>query len=516
MFQRDGNTTSLWQEQSPPFVPKPGPADRRSFDVIIAGGGITGFTTALLLQQKGLHCLVAEAANTCFGTTGGTTAHFNTLLDTPYTTIEKNFNKKAARLIASATRNAIALAATNVASLQIDCGFESAVANLYAQTKEQDEELHDIERAAAEAGLKTSFGAVASPFTGTRALLVPEQAKLNPVAYTMALATAFENAGGIIGDHCRVTGVREENEGLTIDTDTVSFTARHLIWATHIPPGVNLLHLRCTAWRSYAMAFTIDRGDYPSQLIYDMEDPYNYYRSQKIGCHEYIIAGGKDHKTGENVHAYSRFTELEAQVRRYFDVKEIVARWSSQFFESADGLPYIGHLPGAPDSVYVATGFGGNGVTYSHVAAQLLANIITGKSDPLQELLSPGRIKPVAGFKNFMAQSAEVVVNFTEKIFGAAELESSSALAAGEARIVQLNGDTVGLFKDLNGQLHAVNPVCTHLHCTVHWNNAELSWDCPCHGARYSPDGGVLTGPVDRPLEKINISSNSDPDAPGA
>lgn len=505
MFQRDGNTTSLWQEQTPAFMPATSRGDQSSFDVIIAGGGITGFTTALLLQQQGLRCMVAEAANACFGTTGGTTAHLNTLLDTPYPTIEKNFGKDAARLIASATREAIRLAADHVSRFQIDCGFEEAQANLYAQTKDQEEELQDIQRAAEAAGLQTSLGPVAAPFIGSLALLVPAQAKFDPVAYTRALAKEFENKGGVIRDHCRVTGVREE-AGLTIDTNAGSFTAQHLLWATHIPPGVNLLHLRCTAWRSYAMAFTIDSGDYPSALIYDMDDPYNYYRSQKIGCHEYIIAGGKDHKTGENIHAYSRFTELEAQVRRYFDVKEVVARWSSQFFESADGLPYIGHLPGAPNNVYVATGFGGNGVTYSHVAAQLLTAIITGKSNPLQQLLSPGRIKPVAGFKNFMAQNAEVVANLAGKMFGADELESLSALAAGEARIVKFNDNTVGLFKDQHGQLHAVNPVCTHLKCTVQWNDAELSWDCPCHGARYNPDGTVLTGPADRPLEKINIT----------
>jgi glycine/D-amino acid oxidase-like deaminating enzyme/nitrite reductase/ring-hydroxylating ferredoxin subunit len=512
MFQRDANTKSLWQEQSPGFVPQSAPGDQRSFDVIIAGGGITGFTTALRLQQQGLRCMIAEAANACFGTTGGTTAHLNTLLDTPYPTIEKNFGKEAGRLIVNATRDAIRLATENVTSLQIECGFETAVANLYAQTKEQEEELEQIEKAAAAAGLETSLGSVAPPFIGRRALMVPGQAKFDPVAYTLALAKAFEELGGIVCEHCRVTAVREE-ERLTIETNAGTFTAQHLVWATHIPPGVNLLHLRCTPWRSYAMAFTIDSGDYPSQLIYDMENPYNYYRSQKIGCHEFIVAGGKDHKTGEHVHAYSRFTELEAQVRRYFDVKEIVARWSSQFFESADGLPYIGHLPGAPKNVYVATGFGGNGVTYSHVAAQLLTDIITGRLNILQELLSPGRIKPVAGFKNFMAQSAEVVVNFAEKIFGAEELESLSALAAGEARIVKLNDETVGLFKDQHGQLHAVNPVCTHLKCTVHWNDAELSWDCPCHGARYNPDGTVLTGPADRPLEKINIGSISIQDA---
>jgi len=255
------------------------------------------------------------------------------------------------------------------------------------------------------------------------------------------------------------------------------------------------------------MACLLDNEAYPQDLAYDMEDPYNYYRTQTINCVDYLIAGGKDHRTGEEVNTEHLFTELEATVRTNFNVKEVVYRWSSQYFEPADGLPYIGHLPGQPSNVFVATGFGGNGMTYSHVAARVLTDMITGKDNELSSLFSPSRIKPIAGFTEFVAHNAGVAANFAGKLFSAEKLHELVELAPGEGKIVQHEGKKMGLFKDEGGQLHAVNPTCTHMKCEVKWNAAEQSWDCPCHGARYDCDGKVITGPADHSLEQINLAA---------
>ncbi len=505
MIERDGYTASLWQASAKPYESRKISAKNNSYDVIIVGGGITGITTALLLQEAGKRCLLLEARNLCFGTTGGTTAHLNTLLDTPYTDIAKNFGKEKAKLVASAAADAISLIRSNIQKYSISCEFKEADAYLFAQNTSQEKELQAIFEASAEAGLNVKYdNALPFQVPFTKAMKTGGQAKFNPVDYVYGLAKAYEALDGIIIQDCRVTAVKNDNN-IEVVTTQGSFTGTNIIYATHIPPGINLLHLRCAPYRTYAMALILEDEIYPKDLVYDMEDPYHYYRSQKVGCSEYLIAGGKDHKTGDEENTEYLFTELEATIRENFNVKEIVYKWSSQYFEPADGLPYIGHLTGHPHNMYVATGFGGNGMTYSHIAANILSSILLNRENPLIELFNPNRVKPVAGFTNFISHNAGVVSNFAGKLFSGEKIYELAELAPGEGKIVKYEGEKIGLYKDDNGKLHAVNPVCTHMKCEVSWNGAERSWDCPCHGARYDCDGKVITGPADHSLEIINL-----------
>jgi len=475
----------------------------KSYDVIIAGGGITGVSTALLLQQAGLRCALLEANTLCFGTTGGTTAHLNTLLDTPYTTIAKNFGKENASLVAQAARNAIDTIKDNIARYNINCGFEPANAFLFSQNKKQTEELEEIRQASADAGISLSYiNTIPVPIAFEKALEVKDQAKFHPVRYVHALAKAFEEAGGVIVEHCRVMAA-DNTEPLTIKTDAGELRTSWLLYTTHIPPGVNLLHLRCAPYRSYAMAVRLAGDNYPEGLAYDMYDPYHYYRTQRIDGEPYLIVGGEDHKTAHTGNTEACFLKLESHIRSFFNVKEVAYRWSSQYFEPADGLPYLGHLPGAPGKILVATGFGGNGMTYSTVAARLLADCVLDKENPYAGLFDPNRIKPVAGFTNFIKENADVVKQFVSGWLTKEKIAGLADMAPGEGKLVKIEGHTVAIYKDDYHNLHTLNPVCTHLKCHVAWNDTEKSWDCPCHGARYDAEGHVLTGPADKGLEKI-------------
>jgi len=479
--------------------------ENKQYDVAIAGGGITGITTALLLQKAGKSCIVFESYNLCFGTTGGTTAHLNTLLDSPYTTISKNFGKENAKLIADASKEAIALIKSHIQQYEIDCELKDASAYLFAQTDDQVKELKDIHDACREVGLKAVYASgLPVNIPCKKAMIVEGQAKFHPVKYVHALAKAFEEAGGVIIQQCRVDNI-ESNEIVSIQTSKGSFQSEYFIYATHIPMGVNLLHLRCAPYRSYAMAVTLKDKKYPDDLFYDMYDPYHYVRSQKIDNKDYLIVGAEDHKTGHVENTNECFLKLEAYIRKHFDVDRVVNRWSSQYFETADAIPYIGHLPGNNKNILVATGYGGNGMTYSHIAAVTLQHIVLNKEHPYIKLFDPNRIKPVAGFVSFISHNADVVKQFAGKWFGNEKLETLADLAAGEGKVVKYEGHTIALHKDEKGTLHAVNPTCTHLKCAVAWNAAEETWDCPCHGARYNTNGIVVTGPASIDLEKIDI-----------
>lgn len=507
-MKRDGVCTSLWQDTVADFIPQAKVIVDKRFDVVIVGGGITGITTALLLQKKGLNCLIAEAHNICFGTTSGTTAHLNTFLDNPYDQIQSDFGEENAQLVAEATKQSVALFRQHIEEYSIDCNYEIRDGFLFAQTDEQAKKLQKIYDASKQSGVKVTYAdSIPVPISYKKAIVYADQAQIHPTRYVHALAKEFEKAGGTILQNCTIDKFEEEENGLlNIESNQGNVKANHLIYATHIPPGVNILHFRCAPYRSYAMAVTLKDNNYPDGLAYDMYDPYHYYRTQVVDGKKYLIAGGEDHKTAHIQNTDVCFTHLESYLRKYFAIDKIAFKWSSQYFEPADGLAYIGHLPGNPDNVYVATGFGGNGITYSHIAAIALTNLITSGKSEFARLFNPGRVKPVAGFTSFVKENADVVKEFFKKRFSTSDLKEVADVAPGEARLIKYEGESIALYKDINGKLHAIDPVCPHAKCMVDWNSAEKSWDCPCHGSRFSYDGELLTGPARRGLDIIELS----------
>lgn len=509
-MKRDGACKSLWQDTATGAATDTNKEAYKTFDVIIAGGGITGITTGLLLQKAGKSVLIAEAKSIGFGTTGGTTAHLNTFVDTPYHTIQKKFGENNAHLVAKSIQAALMLIRNNVEEYKIDCGYQQLQAYLYSKDKKQTGELESIYSGTKECGVPVSWTddlPASLPFD--KVLYFEGQASFHPTRYLLGLVNAFREAGGILLEDCRITDV-EETSNYHVTGTQGSFTAQHFIYATHIPPGVNLLHFRCAPYRSYAMAMKLaSKKDYPDALLYDMDDPYHYYRTQEIDGELFLIAGGEDHKTGHEENTVACFRKLEAYIRKYFAVETITHRWSSQYFEPVDGLPYIGHLPGHPGNMYVATGYGGNGMIYSAVAAMTLAGlIVTGKS-VYQEVYDPNRIKPVAGFSNFVKEAADVVGHLAGKILPADKLDELADLAPGEARIVNYEDTRLAIYKNEKGKVYALNSACTHIKCDVSWNSAEKTWDCPCHGSRFSYTGEVLTAPARKQLEAVEIKETA-------
>jgi glycine/D-amino acid oxidase-like deaminating enzyme/nitrite reductase/ring-hydroxylating ferredoxin subunit len=505
-MKRDGATKSIWQNL-PEYTAKNVQSEQKNYDVIIVGGGITGITTALLLQNSGKKCLIAESKNIGFGTTSGTTAHLNTILDLTYAEIEKNFGEENTKIVLSAVLQAINIAESNVIKHNIDCDFSEHNGYLFSTDEQQTKKLDEAFEASQRAGCDVEYSdTIPVPVDFKKALVFKRQAQIHPTKYLYGLAKAFENAGGRILQQCRVTEVKENDEKiLEVETSFGKMKAANLIYATHIPPGVNLLHFRCAPYRSYAMALTLKDQNYPVDLAYDLYDPYHYYRSQEIDGKTYLIAGGEDHRTAEKKDTQQCFVYLENYLRKHFEVDEEVYKWSSQYFEPADGLPYIGHLPGNPKNVFVATGYGGNGVTYSQIASQILCDLIVKGKSEYENIFNPLRIKPVAGFENFIENAADVTINFIEKLFPAKKIDDLNSLQNGEAKLIKYKNQSIAIYKDENGKIHSVDPACTHINCTVAWNTSEKIWECPCHGSRFNEDGEMFTAPARKNLQKINF-----------
>ena len=503
---RDGDLKSIWQENFQEVTDRSAPERSEHYDVIIVGAGITGCSTALELAKAGRRCLLVEAHDIGFGTTGGTTAHLNTMLDHSYPEIVSNIGKDGAKLLANGLHAALQLVANNVKEHSIACGHAWKEGYLFSQDRQQREELEDIFRSAEELGVEVKWAdhlPIRRQFN--KAMILGSQAQIHPTRYILGLVRKFLELGGSYLPNCRVQKV-DDKEPLLVTTSLGEFRCERLIYATHIPPGINLLHFRCAPYRSYVLAATLTDGMYPDALIYDMEDPYHYYRTQQIDGQDYLIAGGEDHKTGHEEDHLARFEALKAHVQAHFAVGSFTHQWSSQYFETTDGLPYIGTLPGHDERVMVATGLSGNGITLGSLAAIAFREKIENGSSPYIDLFDPKRISPIAGFSDFVKENADVIGHMISKPFLADRIKETEEIHAGEGRLVKYEGDQLAIYRDKAGELHVIDPVCTHAKCTVKWNNAELSWDCPCHGSRFSYDGSTLTGPATRDLSKLDTS----------
>ncbi|HEY3371829.1 MAG TPA: FAD-dependent oxidoreductase [Prolixibacteraceae bacterium] len=505
-MKRDGHTISLWQHGTPSYnaIIQDLPAEA---DVVIVGGGITGLSTALQLQQSGKSCVLLEAQEIGFGTTGGTTAHLNTILDTPYYEIKNHFGEDNARKVAKLTKEAIDLVERNVNQYSIDCGFSRKSAYLFSQDKEQSTELDRIVNSAKDVGINMQYSvSIPIPVPFESAAVVNDQAQMHVIKYLYGIANAFEKAGGKIIQHCRVKDIGNTNNETFVITSEGKINALSVVYATHIPPGINILHFRCAPYRSYVMAVKLKGENYPNALIYDLHSPYHYFRTQDIDGNKYLIVGGEDHKTAHSENTQYSFIKLESYIRRYYDIEKVEFQWSSQFFESVDGLPYIGHLPGNPENIYVATGFGGNGITYGIASSIILTQLICNGSSEYKDLFNPNRVKLIAGFENFVKEATDVVGVFIGRRLDIKEIEDAVELAKGEAKVVKYEGTSLAIYKDEAGKLYALNPTCPHAKCIIGWNNVEKSWDCPCHGSRFSITGEVLTAPATKNLVKIDLS----------
>lgn len=504
---RDSQTRSTWQKG--PFtldnaadIFEPG----NLYDALIVGGGITGLTTALLLQTQGKQTILAEAQTIGFGTTSGTSAHLNTFFDATYADVESDFGEQAAKLLAQCGIESFATIRELSQKYNIDCDLDLKDGYLYAETDEEVKVLNEILTASQKAGIdvfEADENGVNVPFK--KAIVFKKQGQFHPIKYLFGLAKAYINAGGVILENTFIRKTSFEDGVHSANGDNITIKTKNLVYATHLPPGINVLDFKCAPYRSYVIAVKLKNdADYPNSLSYDSKDPYHYFRSHTINGQKYMIVGGEDHKTGHN-DPDEAFVALEQYINQYYDVTEVTYKWSSQYYVPSDQLPFIGQMPMGEDNIYVATGYNGNGMMFGTIAGKIISDAILGNDNAYAELFSPSRIKPVAGFVDFVKENADVAYRFVADRFSADDIDSFKELDANSGSIVNYKGEKLAVYKNAEGKVTALNPVCTHAKCIVCFNHAERSWDCPCHGGRFDTDGKVLTGPPRADLQRINL-----------
>lgn len=469
-------------------------------DVAVVGGGITGVTTALLLAEAGKRVVLLEGRQLGAGVTGATTAHLTEVIDARYHRLASSFGRDGAELARASSRDAIELIGALAGASELDGGFRRVDGFLFAADERQAQELGPELIAAEQAGARVERSEVRL-LTGARpALRFANQAQLDhPLAYLAGIAARVPAATAQIFEQSQV--VEYSGSGpLELRTEGGGeVLADAVVLATHAGFAKLSLQLKLAQYRSYVVAGRSEQGF--DGLFWDLADPYHYVRRAHVDGQSYVIVGGQDHRTGQEPDGgadapYARLADYAAHLG--VPTQE---RWSSQVVESADGLPFIGK-PDADHNLYVATGFGGNGMTFGTLAAMLISDDILGRKNRYAELYRANRSKPLASLGAVVAENADTVGEMVSGHLHRAPQIPLAEVPIGVGRVVQENGERLAVYRDHDGRLHALSAICTHQGCQVAFNASERSWDCPCHGSRFDLDGRVLDGPATKPLER--------------
>lgn len=426
-------TESLWAKTA--SLPSFPPLDHdENVEVLIIGGGMAGILCAYFLKQVGVNYLLCEANTIGSGTTGGTTAVISAQHDTLYAELMKKFGYTKARLYLEANLSAV----STFASLcqNTDCDFEEIPACIYSCSDAvlMEDEVKALHSLGYNALLKHELPL---PVPALAAVEFPAQAQFHPLKFLAALSHDLN-----IVEHTRISQIKN---GAALAGD-FQITAKKIIVASHFPilNTRGLYFIKLFQRRSYVIALRNVHA-IPGSFVEHGENGL-YFRTYR----DMLLVGGGDHRTGKKS---SHYEPLRTFARMQYPLNPESYAWATQDCISLDGVPYIGeYSPSTPD-ILVASGFNEWGMTSSMVAARLLTDRITGRDNKYAEVFSPQRsILSAQLFKNL-----------------------GSALA---------------------GILTPSVPRCPHLGCALKWNPDEHTWDCSCHGSRFSEDGRLIHNPA--------------------
>ncbi len=465
-------------------------------DVAILGAGIVGITSALFLKEAGLRVALIEAEKVVYDVTANTTAKVTSAHNVIYSNLESHFGKDGSRTYAQANQMAIDKIESMIKERNIDCDFKRLPCYIYSENPDERDMLKKETKAAENAGLPVSYTESSPlPFDIAGAIRYENQAEFHPRKYLLNLIESIPGDGSYIFEGTRVHDVKEGDIKEVI-TDNGSIKAKNVIIATHFPIyDPSHLFAKMYPSMSYALGFYANEP-FPDGMFVSTE-PTITYRSSPSDKGELIIVSGANHKVGHEEDTVEFYKKLEKHAHEHFNVKSIDYHWSTQDNITMDKVPYIGKAESKSKGIYVATGLMKWGMTNGTVAAMILSDLILGKDNEWASFFDPSRSKPVLeSTKEFIGTNIGVAKELLSGRLSRPKSMKPSDLKNGEGRILNVNGKKVATYKDENGKLYTVSSVCVHLGCQVVWNNAEKTWDCPCHGSRYRYDGKVIHAPA--------------------
>jgi len=500
------DTTSYWLDST--SLPRFDTLDKDvKVDVAVIGGGITGATAAYLLKRQGYTVALLERHRCAHIDTGHTTAHLTAVTDLRLHKLVMRFGKQRARATWEAGFAAIDQIVSNIRREEIDCDFKWVPGYLHAPIGGESSGRRSLER---DAELAQEFGFQAEflakvPFFNVAGVKFANQAEFHPLKYVAALLRAIPGKGSYVFEHSEASEFKAKP--LTVTAGKYKVRCNYVVLATHNPLmgtseliPATLFQTKLFLYSSYAIGARVPAGVFPEALFWDTSEPYHYLRVDRRRGFDYAIFGGEDHKTGQRADPAGAFKRLRAAFEKSVPGAEITHRWSGQVIETKDGLPYIGETS---ERQFVATGFAGNGMTFGTLAGMMAVDAVLKRKNPWQELFAPNRKKFVGGTWNYLNENKDYPYYLVRDWLGGSEGNSLKALRRNQGKILNLKGKKVAAYRNGDGKVSLCSPVCTHMKCIIHWNDAEKTWDCPCHGSRFAATGEVLSGPAEEDLEEV-------------
>ncbi|MGW7064702.1 FAD-dependent oxidoreductase [Streptomyces sp. NPDC054904] len=501
-------SSSYWMQtvDMPAYPPLTTPAEA---DVVVVGAGMAGLSTAWELSRAGLRVIVLEAGRIAAGVTGHTTGKVTALHTSIYDRLRSQHGEEAARLYASSQSAALGRIMQVAQELGADCELERRPAYTYCEDPDGVQALQNEAEAARQAGLGATFVTETDlPYPVAGAVRVDDQAQFHPLKYLHALADDLTARGSEIYENTRVTDLNEGEPCRVTASSGIAVTARYVVVATHHPVFDHaLLSTRLTQHRDLVTAGPIPADQDPNGVYITSEGGKRSVRTAPgPGDERLLIITGEAFTPGTGEDTVARYARLQAWAEQRFPGFKTTHRWAAQDNSATDTVPLIGPLHPGSANVYTATGFAGWGMTGGVLAGQLLTSLITAAPrPPWAEFYDPRRlgsaVRTAPAFLKAQWDTGKHFVKDRLDTLGDGSNGPVATLPRGEGTVVRAQGKPCAVHRDDQGELHAVSAVCTHLGCLVAFNNAERTWECPCHGSRFGIDGEVLQGPALHPLE---------------
>jgi glycine/D-amino acid oxidase-like deaminating enzyme/nitrite reductase/ring-hydroxylating ferredoxin subunit len=495
-------TLSLWEAISIRPRTYPVLSSNIEVDVAIIGGGITGVTGASHLIKAGKSVAIIEADKIGGVTTGYSTGNLYIPVQPFYQHITSKFNYEIAKSIAHSRKFAIDYIEKNIQEKNILCNFSRRPWYGYTANHERislDKEVELLKKM--EIPIEY-VNELPFPFKFKKAVLMPNQARFNPLQYVISMANGLTEHGCQIFENTRVTHI-EEKDVCILETPNAKVTAKKVLIATHTPIEINRTQMFTAPYRSYVVSAYLEDNKYPEGHFWDLDRRPHATCTHAISTNnpQLLMVAGSHHKVGQGKEMVTHYQELEKFLRDHFPVSEILYQWSAQHYQSADNVPYIGLASRSAKHTYIATGFFADGLVYGTLAGIIISDLILKNKNNLIDTYKSTRFNPIASLAFILKESSNIFIQYLKDYPMLASKKNYDDIKPGEGKILEINREKCGVSRDRNNQLHIVSAVCTHMKCIVGWNNAEKTWDCPCHGSRFTQEGKVIEGPATINLE---------------